>query len=185
MLQETPTSTSTLVVRQDFTDEDLAGIYGRLRRDGSLETIFWMGVPSLTDFLGTYGTHNAALLETVDEDGFHYPVGLGWVNSTRRINLATEDRTVEVGFGIARSCRGLRETLFFGRAVLRIAFEKSPHIIACVGVTPQPNLGAVMFARLLGMNISGPIPNYASWDGIPCGAYVSCMTRRAFYNGGQ
>lgn len=177
-------SPSRLLVRQDFTDEDLALLYGILKNDGSLKTIFWMGAPSLTDFLQAYGPHNAALLQFGDENCCPRQVlGLGWVNSTRRINLATEDRTVEVGFGIRKSARKLKDTLSFGRSVLQIAFDKSPHIIAAVGVTPEKNTGAVMFARLLGMQISGPVPNYASWDGIPCGAYISCMTREAFYGG--
>lgn len=167
---------------QDFSDEDLADLYRRFKEDGSLESIFWMGVPSLTEFLQRFHPRNAALLRIRERHSRQWVnIGLGWINGARNTKADGSMKTIEVGLGVCCKFRSLDTTLSLGHKVLDIAFGIDPSIVAAIGLTPDPNKRAVVYARLLGMDIVGTIRDYASWYGKRCGAVISHISRERFY----
>lgn len=168
-------------VTREFTEDDLAGLYAGFKADGDLESIFWMGIPKLSEFLLWYTQENAALIFSAED--VEEPVGIGWINNTRKLHLETWDATVEVGFAMREwyRKRNLRCSLEAAWAVLGIAFDLHPNAGVALGMTPAPNRRALMFARMLGMKLHGPIPNYAAWNREPCAAYISSITRKDYY----
>jgi RimJ/RimL family protein N-acetyltransferase len=165
---------------QRFPDEDLlATTYVLLKCEGQLPVIWHHRTPpTLTEFLELtklpdviYYACMARDIETRQID----IAGLGWA-----INL--------VPLGVGRGFRGNVGMAFLKKFWRRgIAKELATQCLddlfmqcnveALHGITPVVNLPAVRFIEKMGFYRVGVAPMYMTYDGEPCSAVLSCMSR--------
>jgi hypothetical protein len=160
-----------LVVQPSASDVILAHAYLRFRADGQLEQIFSEGIPSLTWFLQHYG--QAQVLSCFIEESSRMDlVGLGWLNTLTE--AGPQNRKADCGMAFFRGVR--HEKMMFGQMMLEWAFEDAG-LSVLYGTTPAPHRRALMFSQMLGFKLIGPLPEYTLWEGQPCAAWISCLTK--------
>jgi len=178
-----PTASGRLLVTPRVNEDILAHAFLKFKAD-KVDDNIWPagGAPSLSWFLKNYSKENgvqvlACLKE--DENQRMSPCGLSWI-SNRDVVANTVSRA-EVGEGFFRGVSPL-DTYWFGVMSLDYIFEDLG-VDVVYGTTPAPNRAAVRYARSLGMQLYGPIPNYTTWkdkatgEYKPAGVWISAITK--------
>ena len=162
-------------------DTQLAWLYLQAKAEGLLEKFFYQGVPDLRWFLDySRKPENLWLLALkgncpyLDSDPLQI-AGLGYINS---ITEASGCRKGEVGMLYTREYQGwfAKEATGF---MIDYCFDKNgAGLDVLYGTTPHPNRAALIFSRRMGFEQFGPIPEYAAWEGKPCGAIIDVLTKK-------
>lgn len=159
------------------SDELLATAYLRLRQEGLLRYIFYAGEPSLYWFLDRYAkTKSTEVIACFKEDENRKleMVGLSWFNSREKVaNLYDK---AECGNAYFRKFHNYLDTTKAARLMTEFSFRYLG-IDALFGCTPEKNRAAMLLAKRVGFEVWGPVPMYTAWEGEPCGAWISCLTR--------
>jgi RimJ/RimL family protein N-acetyltransferase len=71
---------------------------------------------------------------------------------------------------------GTRTADTYGRMMIAWSFDQLK-LDALYGTTPERNRAAVRFSEKLGFELHGPLPNYCTWEGELCAAWISAMTK--------
>jgi len=157
------------------SDKMLAFAYLRFDREKLLDRIFYEGVPSISWFLQKYAEIQCFACYRVtgnDQDEIEL-FGLGWVGAQE--TLANGWKKGEVGMAFFRKTEH-RLTVDGSKLMLEYVFEELDFDVL-YGTTPEQNPAAVAHARRLGFDIHGPVEGYCTWQGKPCGAMISSITR--------
>ena len=163
-----------LLVLPRPNDQTLATAYLRFENEGSLESLFYEGVPSLLWFVQNFQASERSVLACGHENGKGgYDLdGLGWINEVHTM-AAGKFRKAECGMAFFR---GAKNTVMYGQLMAEWAFTVLK-LDALFGTTPEPNKLAVNYARNVGFELHGPLPHYASWKGELCACWLSVITR--------
>jgi|SRR5579872_207376 len=161
----------TLIVTPGLTADWLARAYFQMRAEGILPVVFFNEEPDIASFLRWFTRPEAVVCGCFRDSVLR---GLGWVSAQEKMG---NYRKAEVGMAFFRN-RG-PDALAFARMMLTLVFERYP-IDFMYGTTPASNKLAIRFARKLGFTITGPLPNYCLWKDLPCGAYISSLSRDDF-----
>ena len=153
----------------------LAEAYLRFAKEDLLPQIFYEGVPDIDWFLETFSDPKSFTLGCYRAMGDSLSMqGLGWVNHVTE-KPADNFVRAEVGIAFFRATR-LR-AIRFGELMLTWIFENTP-VDVIYGTTPEPNEKAWKYAERIGMKLVANIPWFTSWDGDPCGVWISHLTRK-------
>jgi hypothetical protein len=150
--------------------------YGYLMFDkqGLLPIIFHEGVPSLSWFMDWCRKPDSILL-----GAYRLPemelLGFGWIVSQEVLIGKKEFRKAELGEAFFRGTPAA-DTHQFGRMMIDWAFQELD-LDVVMGTTPEPNTAAVRFAHQMGMTMIGRAEKVTLWQGEPCDAWLSQLTR--------
>jgi hypothetical protein len=96
---------------------------------------------------------------------------MGWVMNAIQMNGYQKAETGMVFF--RKNVGG--DAVKFGRMMLESFFSQY-EVDYLFGVTPAQNKLALRYASKLGFSLHGPIPNFATWGGVPADAWISHMS---------
>jgi hypothetical protein len=103
-------------------------------------------------------------------------VGCGWVDVPIIMDVRSgHKRKAEIGFGFSSKC-SVFEALAAGRLMLDKTFTDY-HIDYLFGTTPEPNRVALSYAKRLGFQLFGPIPNSCSFHGKLESTWISYISK--------
>ncbi len=154
-----------------MSDELLAMTYLRFKAEHSLETIYYQGVPSLTQFLQACSKPDRACL-----GGFvgNALAGICWAFNHEEIGHLAK---CELGFGFFEDVATSRQKVELGRLAIHVIFTNF-RVDVITGVTPSENRAARRFTRACGLTMQAePVPNYLVWEGALSSAYLSTLTK--------
>jgi hypothetical protein len=175
-----------LVVTPAVNDEILASAYFRYKSEGTLDTIFYQGVPSLYNFMTAYLQPERTTLgcfhQYGPDDHDIELCGLGWVGPS--LYCGDNYKKAETGVGFFRKQRDRRNNILFGKMMMAMFFNNFA-IDALHGTTPIENKLAVRYAEAVGFKMYGPIPNSAVWKGKPTAAWVSSISKAEWLERGD
>jgi hypothetical protein len=173
---------SLVVTRKLVNDVILALAYMKMVEEGSLETVFHVEVPTLTQFIKTYSDPAMVVMACFEhEEGA--PIigaklcGLGWALKAARMGAFQK---AELGMVFFRRGRKYpRANLRLGHLILRYYFDEAygQGVDFLFGSTPEQNVLARKYAQKIGMTMHGPIPNFSTWKGLPCPVWVSHISK--------
>lgn len=168
---------NNLIVTPAVTEIHLAQAYIRMQEEDTLSTVFYQGVPTLQDFLAEYLTHGRRItlgcFRAIEGESKLEFCGLGWV-----FGAVTMDKysRAETGMVFFKRQSSRLDNLTFGHMMLS-SFFNNYKIDAIFGTTPEPNRLALRYAQKLGMQLIGPVPNYATWHGEMTAGWISHISR--------
>lgn len=151
--------------------------YLMLDRQDLLKRIFHEGVPSLTWFMEWAQKPDSTLLGCYKLPDMDLR-GFGWIVSTKCLVGSSPEndvRKAEIGEAFFRGIP-VQETHAFGDLMIDWAFLELGMTLL-LGSTPEPNRAALAYAKDMGFIFSGSIPNITLWNGRPCTARISYLTR--------
>lgn len=160
-----------LIVTPVLTDRLLAEAYIQMEKEGTLDVVFFQSVPSLSSFLEAHlaGSNRVVLGAFRERQGGDPEFcGLSWIMNPLNIGNYIK---AETGICLFRKNVG-RDSINFGKMMLESFFTQ--YDVSCLfGVTPENNKLALRYAQRLGFSMHGPIPDFATWQGKPTGAFIS------------
>lgn len=165
-----------LIVTATVTDVLLAQAYIQMTREGTLETVFYEGVPTLADFMADCLTPGKRVTGGCFRNIPGKPpefCGIGWVYNPVRMGRHTR---ADTGMCFFKSQTRKTDNLKFGQMLLEVFFRHY-NIDALFGFTPEPNKLALRYAQKLGMTIHGPIPDYCTWKGDMVPGWISHISK--------
>lgn len=162
-----------LFVTPTVTDHHLVQAYLQMEKEGTLETVFFQCVPTISQFLAMHLNQGERIVLGAFRGAEDKPefCGMGWVMNPLRMNGYHK---AETGMVFFRERVGA-ESVSFGRLMLESFFSQY-EIDYIFGVTPAQNKLALRYASKLGFSLHGPIPNFATWKGMPADAWISHMS---------
>jgi hypothetical protein len=157
------------------SDKMLAFAYLRFDREKLLDRIFYEGVPSLTWFLQKYQEIPCLACYRVTGKGQAdiELFGLGWIGMQETLVSGWKKGEIGMAFFRKTDPRLVRDG---SKLMLEYAFEGMGFDVL-YGTTPEGNPAAIAHARRMGFEMHGPLEGYCTWQGVPCGAMLSVMTR--------
>jgi hypothetical protein len=165
-----------LAVSTGLDQKLLATAYLRLDFEKNLDLVYYEGVPSLLEFLKTCTAPEHICLGGFVDHGKGWEFcGLSWVFD--RQQLGTGHWKAETGFAFFRHCAKPSEKVRIGQLMVEALFETF-NISSLFGTTPAPNRAALKYARAVGFNVCGPIPNFVSFEGALADVYISNLTKQ-------
>lgn len=173
-----------LGVYSDLGDELLACAYLRMRQEGLLSVVYYLGDPTLREFLDWHrnprniylGAFHTPIFAS-GEEGAVQLAGIGWLNSITDLG---SHRKAEVGMIYFREFWGNGLPMEWTEMMLDFAFQEAG-IGVVYGCTPTQNPLARRFAKALGMREFGPVPKYCAWRGQPSDAWFFSLTKEEWY----
>lgn len=166
-----------LVVTPYVTDETLAKAYLMMKAEGTLGTVFFQNVPTLSSFLADSLVGDKRItLGAFRLHGEKEPelCGLGWVFDSVKMGDFVK---AECGMWFAAGQTVKTDNLTFGHMMLDMFFNHySVDVIQ--GTTPEANKLALRFARKLGMALYGPVENFCVWGGELAAVWFSVLTKQ-------
>ncbi len=167
-----------LAVAPGLTENLIGRAYYRLEDDGSLPTVYYEGVPSVGEHIrrmsGPTAILQGAFIDRTAERKVVDFCGLSWVLHREELGIGLAK--AEVGFAFFRHCASPHQKLELARMMLDVLFGKYA-IDILIGTTPVCNKLALRFSAALGFTLSGPIPDYISWEGALEGVMVSTLKK--------
>tara|TARA_R110000868_G_scaffold72223_4_gene210795 strand:- start:16684 stop:17277 length:594 start_codon:yes stop_codon:yes gene_type:complete len=168
-----------MIVTSAVAEELLAEAYFRMKADGNLPIVYYDRVPTLLEFLNVHTGQNAERIVLGcfrEETGKPLEFcGFGWSMNPMVVG---DKRKADCGFCFFKGPRRV-DTVAFGRMMLGCFFQVFS-IDALFGMTPEDNKLAVRYIKRVGMSLHGPVPEFASWDGKPTGAWISHISKEQF-----
>ncbi len=163
-----------LGVSKHLTEELLATSYLRLKKEQTLETVFYERVPTLREYLDT--SANSICLGAFRKVGTKQVdfAGLSWIS--HRQEMGNRMFKAEVGFAFFRHCASPTEKVELGKMMTQVLFDLF-NIDVLIGTTPVDNKLALGYSTQVGFGVHGPIPNYISWEGALSDVMVSVLTK--------
>ena len=165
-----------LIVTSVVNDYILAKAYMNMAEEGTLSTVFFQGVPSLSQFLSEFMTEGKRVtLGCFSQPEGEAPelCGLGWVYSVEKMGTY---RRAETGMCFFRRVKNRTSNVAFGRLMFESFFQRY-EIDALFGLTAEPNKLALRYAQRLGMWLSSPVPDYCYWKGQMVPGIISHISR--------
>ncbi len=172
-----------LAVTTELTEDLLAEAFLRLKKDKLAETVWYEGVPSVSNYLKNCTEPDCINLGGfVDRTGSADPrkpqgfdfVGMAWVYHQQL--MSNHMRKAEVGFAFFRHAATSRQKIQVGRIMTQALFERF-NIDVIFGSTPDENQGALRYAKAVGFEISAQIPNAICWEGALSSVRISSLTK--------
>ncbi len=165
-----------LAVSAGLTENLLGRAYFRLEDDKTLSTVYYENIPSVSKHIQWMSAPDAviqgAFVETKAK-AFDF-CGLSWVINREQLGIGLAK--AEVGFSFFRHSCHPSQKLRLGEMMLDGLFGRYA-IDVLIGTTPVCNRLALRYSRALGFTLSGPIPDYVSWEGALEGVMVSTLTK--------
>lgn len=173
-------STGDLCVRQILNNAEgqdtLAAAYLRMKAEGLLPLLFYQKQPDLTGFLTQMfapGSLTMLCFSRLVQD----VCGFGHVVKPQEIGPDLEKTECSMLF--FRGHQKREETVPFSHLMIEMAFALRPPLDVILGCTPEKNPAAVRYITAVGFTRSKePVESYTTWNGVPCGCYMSWLTRR-------
>jgi len=154
-----------------MSDELLAMSYLRFRAEGSLESIYYEKVPTLTEFLQACAKPTCACLGGFVDNNL---AGVCWAFNYQEMGHLNK---AELGFGFFDAVATSRQKVELGRLAIDVIFTNF-RVDVLTGITPEPNRAARRFTRACGFEMqSEPVKNAIVWEGALASAYHSSLTR--------
>lgn len=179
MSQDTIIRRGDMFVTAQVHEVHLAQAYMQMFKEGTLGVVFHQHIPTLREFLNEFLAVGNRIVCGCFRDipgGKPLLCGLAWAFGTTGMG---EFKRCEVGEWFSKEAMRKSErngSLQFSQMALSIFFDISK-IDVVFGVTPTPNRLAVKFARAMGFDLIGPIPDYCVWNGKLCAAWISHLSR--------
>ena len=179
-----PCADGTSLLCTDLVSEELAAVsFLRFSSEKLLPRIFNEGDGTLGWFLTQFLAPGVRVLSFLreTEDKQLIPLGLGWINNSVTVGNPAVFTKAEVGEAFFRKVSP-RDTIWCGRMAIHYTFDRLG-LDVIHGMTAEPNIPAVRYARTLGFNVSGPIPCSTTWmdeagERKPCGSFISAYTKQ-------
>lgn len=141
-----------------------------------LDVVFYESAPTLTEFLGmglTTDSRVALLGVETSPDSDCMVSGISWLNNVT--SMGSGMRKGEIGFAFFDGVSPFRKATI-ARGMVDWAFrEKGLDVL--FGTTPEQNIKAIKFSRLVGFDTSSKVRNYTTWRGYLTDVVVSSMTK--------
>ena len=162
------------------TEDMLAAAYLTMRENGTMDLVCHQSKPDLRWWLNWLLGDDCYTPGIYRCDGDRIEmVGTGFFNNVQTLDGLTK---AESGFAFIEPERpGVFVKIELVRALVRCVFEFTP-IESLLGLTPERNPGAAVMMKRAGLRQFGPIPNYCTWHGAPCGAYISQTDKQTWFN---
>jgi RimJ/RimL family protein N-acetyltransferase len=177
---EAPVATRALFMSGNMDDEMLAAAYLTMKLEGLLPLLYYEGIPSLTHFLELHRSGSFKFLGVFSRSMLNTDVemaGIGWLSS---ISGQPGTRKAEVGYVMFRKFQDRKTPLEAIGLLVDYCFDVQ-EMDLLVGTTPEKNRAAVAFVRKLGFQVLPLIPKFCMFNGEPCGAYLSYLTREIWH----
>jgi RimJ/RimL family protein N-acetyltransferase len=159
-------------VASDIGESLMASAYLRLESEGLLDTFFYAGIPSLSDFLGWMKRTDCRYLGGfVRSDVQPLDVELAGIGYVWSIQGPPGGRRADVGMAYFRKFQRTMVPLDLTRKMLDVCFEQLD-LSVLYGISPEPNPLSWRFGERLGFTVTGPFPNYGQWHGKPAAARI-------------
>ncbi len=154
-----------------LTDELLAMAYLRFKAEGQLETIYYEGVPTLTECLHASLKPDRACLGGFVDNNL---AGVCWVFDHQRMGHLSR---AELGFGFFADVATSRQKVELGRLAVDVIFTNF-RVDVLTGKTPSENRAARRFTRACGFTMQAePVQNLIVWEGALSSAYLSTLSK--------
>lgn len=172
-----------LIVTTSVTDQMLARAYFQMQSDGTLPVVYYDEVPTLLEFMNGHLGQGCGriVLGCFRENGTLTPdfCGFGWSMNSMVVG---DKRKSDCGFCFFKGQKG-SDSVDFGRMMLDVFF-RSFDIDILFGMTPEDNKLATRFIQKVGISVHGPVPDFATWQGKPTGAWISHIRKESFLERG-
>jgi RimJ/RimL family protein N-acetyltransferase len=190
LAQQVNSLKSQLLLKSAIGDSLLATAYLRFEIEGQLHHIYHRSVPSLREFLDYHlnprNVWLACMIRPILDNGEPDETrialaGLGWINTITDVTPDGKYKKAEVGMAFFREYQKRGIAGEFTEMLTDYAFD-IPGVEALFGTTPEPNRAALIFGRRMGFTQLPPLPLYTCWEGKPCAAIVSYLTKDSWMN---
>lgn len=164
-----------LIVTPCITDRLLAIAYLKMEAEGTLDAVFYMGRPSMKEFIdGSLEAGKVVLgcFRQKQDDSEPEFCGIGWVVKAERLSGFIK---AETGMCFFRQTKNT-DNLTFGRLMLGSFFSRH-NVDVLFGLTPEPNKLALRYAKRLNFDMIGPVPDLVAWQGKLCPGWISHMSK--------
>ena len=173
-----------IFVSADLDEELLAVAYIRMKVEGLLPIVYHESIPPLSEFIAyhnkekkhSYYDHYLGAFARPTLDAPPELIGMGWLGGIRGPVGSIKG---EVGFVFFRKWQQVKVPLVATRLMIDYCFDVAGVDIV-VGTTPVKNRAALIFDRRLGFTQLPAIPNFTTFQGEPCDAVISYMTKPAW-----
>ncbi len=165
-----------LAVTVVTTETHLAIAWLEMQAEGVIPVVFHQRVPTMREFLNDAMTAGNRITLSCFRNIPGKPpefCGLGWVYGA--VDMSGFKRA-ETGMWFSRRQTRKTDNLKFGAMCFDIFF-KHYAIDALFGTTPEPNTLALRYARRLGMQLIGPIPDLCTWEHRLVPGWISHVNR--------
>lgn len=168
-----------LAVSTGLTDELLAVSYLKMKEQRLIETFYFQGTPTLTEYLRRTTDPSCICLGAfVDRTGNAKDAQfVGFSCVFDREEMIPGVAKAETSFCFFRHCCSPSEKVALGKMMVEALFGTF-NISVLVGSTPSPNKLALRYSHQVGFEISGEIKNFCMWEGALTGIHASTLTRR-------
>lgn len=172
-----------LFITHGVTDEVAAAAYLLMKRQGLLSTVFYESDCTLKHFMEwNTSPRNEVIGCYVRKDGDQADLaGMGWIDTKTKVGNGFK---YECSFMFFREFQNTTMPLRFARMMVDFCFEHLGAILLC-GTTPVANLPAMRFIKPAGFSVLGIMPSFCTWQGEPCGAALSYLTREMWEKHGR
>jgi hypothetical protein len=150
----------------------IASLYLNLKAQGRMDDIFYSAPYDINTFMAW--AKGVSIFYGVFKD--NVVVGCGWVDVPVVMECESgRYRKAEIGFGFCNQC-SVFQALQAGREMIEMTFDLY-QIDYLFGTTPSPNKAALAYAKRLGFQLFGPIPNSCSFRGKLESTYISHISK--------
>lgn len=173
-----------LTIQMGLTDEQAAGLYLLLKKDGLLSYYFHESMPSLTGFLQMVASPSnifyGCFLGREDSESVDIVGLVSGSNYVRSAAGGKADACMIFLKSVHRHDSSL--ALEFVEMVLDDAFENEHlNLIALYAAIPAPNLASIRFMRRIGFEQYGIAPKFCTWEGVAVDAVMAALTKERWY----
>lgn len=162
-----------VVVDEGASEEAIAWLYLKFSINGELKKAFpedSINLPKLLDIL----SRCRVFVAKDNRDGAcREPFGLGWLleeGHRAMCGIAFVDNTSIGGISLPMK-------LYGASAMIDMAFAGNKALVVLYAKTLSSNKPALLFERMLGFQLFGPIPYFQCVDGRPEDGWIAVMTR--------
>lgn len=172
------------VIQAGLSASQAAAFYLDMELSGTLPLVFYESSPDIRwflDWMAEPNTYTMSAWRVRPDPDVPFLAGVGFVNRYRNMGSLVK---AEVGFAFTNRM-GADTSIFqkiqLVRGMITGVFTMTD-VDAIHGVTPDRNEAAVALIRRVGMRLFGPVPNYTTWNGQPCGVYLSEADKETWFN---
>jgi len=154
-----------------WDDKVLANIYLRLDAVGQADKVWYQSPHSLSWFLNWSHSHeNGTVILARNRDGVIELCGIAWLSNKQELG-DTGTYKGEIGFAFLPEV-SIWDAVKVGRIGLKFMAETF-NIDYFYGATPSRNRHALAYAKRVGLQMFGPIPNHCTYLGEPDSLWFS------------
>lgn len=171
-----------LIVYKRPSAEVLAAAFLQFGHDKLLDVIWYSAPVTLLGFLDwAREPQNIVYAGMFQKNGADQVeiCGLGWIN--QKTPIGDGKFKAEVGMGFVRAWQLENIPRDTCELIMDDGF-KTEDIAVMYGTTPVPNHAATRFVGKVGMRTVGIAPRFVSWQGKPCDALISAVTKEDWFH---